>query len=103
MLSGYMVSLTRFVTTKFGSRPFEDVLSDASVFPARARASHLEASAVAANFPHVVVVVLRLQSVSAFTTYRFQPRRYSASAAVLEEEAAKAAFSSPPHRQNVFT
>ncbi len=63
----------------------------------------LEASAVAANFPHVVVVVLRLQSVSAFTTYRFQPRRYSASAAVLEEEAAKAAFSSPPHRQNVFT
>ena len=32
----------------------------------------MEASAVAANFPHVVVVVLRLQSVSPFTTYRFQ-------------------------------
>jgi hypothetical protein len=34
--------------------------------------AHLVASAVAANFPHVVVVVLRLQSVSPFTTYRFQ-------------------------------
>ena len=32
----------------------------------------LVASAVAANFPHVVVVVLRLQSVSTFTTCRFQ-------------------------------
>ena len=32
----------------------------------------LVASAVAANFPRVVVVVLRLQSVSAFTTCRFQ-------------------------------
>ena len=32
----------------------------------------LVASAVTANSPHVVVVVLRLQSVSTFTTYRFQ-------------------------------
>jgi hypothetical protein len=32
----------------------------------------LVASAVTANFPHVVVVVLRLQSVSPFTTSRFQ-------------------------------
>jgi hypothetical protein len=32
----------------------------------------LVASAVAASFPHVVVVVLRLQSVSTFTTRRFQ-------------------------------
>jgi hypothetical protein len=32
----------------------------------------LVASAVTANFPRVVVVVLRLQSVSPFTTYRFQ-------------------------------
>lgn len=32
----------------------------------------LVASAVAANFPHVVVVVLRLPSVSPFTTPRFQ-------------------------------
>ncbi len=32
----------------------------------------LVASAVAASFPHVAVVVLRLQSVSTFTTRRFQ-------------------------------
>ena len=32
----------------------------------------LVASAVTANSPHVVVVVLRLQSVSTFTTHRFQ-------------------------------
>ena len=32
----------------------------------------LVASAVAANFPRVLFVVLRLQSVSPFTTYRFQ-------------------------------
>jgi hypothetical protein len=32
----------------------------------------LVASAVTANFPHVVVVVLRLQSVSPFTACRFQ-------------------------------
>ena len=32
----------------------------------------LVASAVTANSPHVVIVVLRLQSVSTFTTYRFQ-------------------------------
>jgi hypothetical protein len=32
----------------------------------------LVASAVAANFPHAVFVVLRLQSVSTFTTFRFQ-------------------------------
>ncbi len=34
--------------------------------------AHLVASAIAANFPHVVIVVLRLQSVSPFTTSRFQ-------------------------------
>ena len=32
----------------------------------------LVASAVTANSPHVVIVVLRLQSVSTFTTRRFQ-------------------------------
>lgn len=63
----------------------------------------LVTSAVAADFPHVVVVVLRLQSVSPFTTCHFRTRRYSGSAAVLKEEATKAAFSSPPHRQNDFT
>jgi len=31
----------------------------------------LVASAVTANFPHVIVVILRLQSVSTFTTFRF--------------------------------
>ena len=35
--------------------------------------AHLVASAVAANFPRVAVVVLHLQSVSAFTTCRFRP------------------------------
>ena len=34
--------------------------------------AHLVASAIAANFPHVVFVVLRLQTVSTFTTFRFQ-------------------------------
>jgi hypothetical protein len=46
--------------------------------------------------------VLRLWPVSAFTSGRFRRRSYFASADIPQEEAAKAAFSSPPRRQHRF-
>jgi len=46
--------------------------------------------------------VLRLQSVSPFTSGRFRRRSYSSSAAIPKEEAAQAAFSSPPRRRHRF-
>jgi hypothetical protein len=52
-----------------------------------------------ANFPHGLAIVLRLQSVSPFASR--VSRNYSGSAAALDEEATKAAFSSPPHCRTV--
>ena len=66
-----------------------------SVVPARARAGQFRALAEALTFLMDLSFVLRLQSVSPFTSGRFRRRSYSGSAAIPKEEATKAAFSSP--------
>jgi hypothetical protein len=73
-----------------------------SVVPARARAGQFRAFAKALTFLMIPSFVLRLWPVSAFTSGRFRRRSYFASADIPQEEAAKAAFSSPPLRQHNF-
>lgn len=72
-----------------------------STFPAKARVGQFWALAEGLTFLMNSSVVLRLQSVSPFTSSRFRRRSYSGSAAALEEEAVKATFSSPPRRQTI--
>ena len=64
-------------------------------FPGKSTGGPIWGFSRRANFPHGLAVVLRLRSVSVFTSGRFQRRSYSASAATLKEEAVKATFSSP--------
>jgi hypothetical protein len=72
------------------------------VFPAKARAGQFWALAKGLTVLLYLPFVLRLRSVSPFTSGRFQRRSYSGSAATLKEEAVKATFSSPPRRRNAF-
>ena len=68
-------------------------------FPAIARAGQFGAVADGANFPHGPVVRSSSSAVSPFTSRT--SRSYSGSAAALNEEAAQAAFPSPPRRRVV--
>jgi hypothetical protein len=63
----------------------------------------LVASAVTANFPRVIVVVLRLQSVSPFTTHRFQDAATPVLLLPLKRRPSRQRSPHPPHRQNDFT
>ena len=95
----FMASLSRSVTTEFGRSSrwgmFLSGLAAFHRFPGKGSGGPILGFSCGANFPHVLVVVLRLRSVSPFYDAPFPTRRYSGSAATLKEEAAKATFSSP--------
>jgi hypothetical protein len=83
----------------FLSTPSQWHMGDVPWFPAIARAGQFWAVAKGANFPHGPVVRSSSSAVSPFTSRT--SRSYSGSAAALNEEATKAAFSSPPRRRVV--
>jgi hypothetical protein len=71
------------------------------VVPAKARAGQFWALTGGLTVLMSWPLVLRLRSVSPFTSGRFQHRSYCGSAATLKEEAVKATFSSPPLRRTI--
>lgn len=73
-----------------------------SVVPARARAGQFRAFADSLTLRMSLTFLLRLRSVWPFTSGRFRRRSYSGSAAVPNEKATKAAFSSPSRRRHRF-
>jgi hypothetical protein len=72
----FMASLSRSATTEFGRSSgwgmFLSRLAAFHRFPGKSSGGPILGFSCEPNFPHVLVVVLRLRSVSPFTTRRFQ-------------------------------
>lgn len=72
----FIASLSRFVITEFGQMScwgtFLSGLATFRSFPGKSSGGPIWGFSCGANFPHVLIVVLRLRSVSPFTTRRFQ-------------------------------
>ena len=77
-------------------------LADFHRFPGKSSGGPILGFSCGTNYPHGLVVVLRLRPVSPFHDAPFPTRRYSGSAATLKEEAVKATFSSPTASSEQF-